>query len=222
MKRSQAPEQPKNKAKPKDGHPCHVMDLFHLQNRITALEKKVLRKELANISQPSRELLHLQGRLTAFEEIVSGKKMASLPLSESESWKMNTMVHNFPGMIYRCANDDNLSLEFASPGCADLLGLPAGVLLGMPKFFLNNFIHPEDERTVREQIEQSILQYKPFRLIYRVVDKSGREKWVVDQGKGIYSDTGNLLWVDGAMFDLSHLEFGKNRTPSVWQFVMNP
>lgn len=122
---------------------------------------------------------------------------------------LSTLLSNVPGMIYRCKNDRNWSLEFASDGCLEVTGYEPYEMVNAPNFSFVQIIHPEDRQQVWETVQQKVLVHKKFELVYRIMTRSGQIKWVLEQGKGVYSSAGDLLALEGFITDFaSEADFG--------------
>ena len=60
-----------------------------------------------------------------------------------------------------------------------------------------------DREQVWENVQRAIEERRPFKLIYRVITKQGEERWVWEQGQGVYGDSGELIHLEGFVTDIS-------------------
>lgn len=112
-----------------------------------------------------------------------------------------TLVRNLPGMAYRCANAANWPLEFASERAVELTGYtPAELLAGQPHY--GELINLEDQPRVWSTVQESLAQRRPFHVTYRIHARSG-EKWVWEQGTGVFAADGSLACIEGFVTDIS-------------------
>ncbi|MBI3547158.1 MAG: EAL domain-containing protein [Gammaproteobacteria bacterium] len=117
---------------------------------------------------------------------------------------LSTLMGNLPGMVYRCHNDKDWTVDFVSVGSYALTGYT-------PEDFASNrvtygsLIHPDDSESVWAQVQKGIQAKSAFELIYRIHTASGIEKWVWERGLGIFSDVGELLFLEGFVTDISEL-----------------
>ena len=116
---------------------------------------------------------------------------------------METLLSNLPGMAYRCRNDAAWTMEFVSEGCAELTGHPPADLVGNAKLAFSELIHPEDRQTVWDQTQAAVEGRRPFQLLYRIATAAGAEKWVWEQGRGVFGPDGELLALEGFIADIS-------------------
>lgn len=123
-------------------------------------------------------------------------KKAEEALTESER-RLATLMSNLPGMVYRCHNDRNWTVDFASDGCRTLTGYSPEDLIGNKTIALNDLILAEDQGRVWEKVEQSIAIRKPYQIEYQIKTRRGDINWVWEHGQGVYSDDGSLLALEG-------------------------
>jgi len=116
-------------------------------------------------------------------------------LRESER-KYATLLSNLPGIAYRCHNDLTQSLDFISEGCFDLTGYPVDMFTKQGRT-LSEFIHVEDRATVYQEIRDSVVEKRSYKIVYRLINAFSETKYVLDQGRGVYDKDGNLLFLEG-------------------------
>jgi len=133
---------------------------------------------------------------------ITERKLAETALRESER-KLSTLMGNLPGMVYRCLNDENWTMEFISEGCRALTGYGRDELIGNLVQSYSNVIHPDDRGMVWDYVQRELKQGQPFRLEYRIRTSDGEEKWVWEQGMGIFSDDGELVALEGFITDVT-------------------
>lgn len=115
---------------------------------------------------------------------------------------LDALLGNLPGFVYRCANDPQWTMSFASAGSLALTGHPPEDLLSGRVCFAD-CIHPEDRQRVWDDVQVALDSGRPFLLKYRIVTASGEVRWVSERGRGVYSDDGELLALDGFIMDIS-------------------
>ena len=130
------------------------------------------------------------------------RRRVSQALEESHR-TLSTLMGNLPGMVYRCRNDKDWTLEFASEGCLDLTGYPREDLTGNRQIAYAQLIRAEDQETVWSGVQEALRENRPFQLTYRITTAKGEEKWVWEQGRGIYSPSGELLALEGFITDIT-------------------
>jgi len=116
---------------------------------------------------------------------------------------LSTLVGNLPGMVYRCRNDRDWTIEFASEGSLALTGYRPEELGENGVTTYNELIHPDDREPVWEQVQAALAEHRPFLLRYRVRSRDGQEKQVREHGRGIFTDDGVLMALEGYIADAS-------------------
>jgi diguanylate cyclase (GGDEF)-like protein/PAS domain S-box-containing protein len=115
---------------------------------------------------------------------------------------LTTLISNLPGMAYRCRNDRDWTTEFVSDGCFELTGYPAEHLT-THRVSYNALIHPEDRDRLWADTQAALQARRPFRQEYRIRTATGEEKWVWEQGRGVFADDGSLVAVEGLVMDIT-------------------
>lgn len=116
-----------------------------------------------------------------------------------------TLMSNLPGMAYRCLNDSYWTMEFISDGCKDLIEYDPFDLINNNKLSFSQVVHPDDVNKDKKTIQQALQNKKPFQTIYRIITASGKIKWVLEKGVGVYSDK-ELLFIEGIITDITQLK----------------
>ncbi len=134
---------------------------------------------------------------------INDRKEIETSLKENQRM-LSTLVSNLPGMVYRCKNDpDWRTMEYISEGVFALTGYRREDLLGNNNITYGKIIHPEDRQRVWDEIQEAVKHYRPFTLVYRIIDASNIEKWVWEQGRGIFDENDKLLSLEGFITDIS-------------------
>jgi two-component system, cell cycle sensor histidine kinase and response regulator CckA len=122
---------------------------------------------------------------------------------KSSQHKLSTVLGNLPGLAYRRQNDADGTFEFVSTGCLALTGYPPEDLVQSRKASYMDLIHPEDRKAVQKQTDESLAARKPFSLTYRMITAKGKQKWVWEQGRGIFSSSRGLRALEGFVMDVT-------------------
>lgn len=123
-------------------------------------------------------------------------------LKESQR-QLATLLSNLPGLAYRCRNDPNWTMEFVSEGIQGLLGYSAQDLIGNKKMAYSDVIHPEDRDRIWEVVQVGLRAKAPFEIQYRVTTAEGKTIWVWEKGRGVFSEAGDLLALEGFVIDVT-------------------
>ncbi|MCP4692094.1 MAG: response regulator, partial [Desulfobacterales bacterium] len=141
----------------------------------------------------------LEARSSELEKQV-GERTAELKESERA---MATLLSNLPGMAYRCRNDENWTMQFISQGCADVTGHPPEAFIDNAALAYSDIMHPDDRELVWDEVQAALREERPYQIVYRITARQGLEKWVWEQGRGVFSENGDLLWLEGLINDIT-------------------
>lgn len=140
-----------------------------------------------------------EGLLRALVNDVTARHEAS----EKERF-LRTLLSNLPGMVYRCRNDARTwTMEFVSAGCRTVTGYAPEDLLGDSMIAYADLIHPDDQAYVAEQVEAAVTAGASFLLQYRIRTSTGQEKWVYEQGRGVFLPEGEFVALEGVILDIT-------------------
>ncbi|ANV85273.1 hypothetical protein AWQ21_13360 [Picosynechococcus sp. PCC 7003] len=129
--------------------------------------------------------------------------LSAAPLGDFQGDRLQTLIQNIPGTVYRCLNTAEWHGIYFSETIEQLVGYPAADFLPGGDRHYASLIHPNDRAFVRQIIERKVQEKKPFALEYRLKHRDGTVRWVDERGQGVFDDQGNLLWLDGVIIDIS-------------------
>ncbi len=140
---------------------------------------------------------------------ITERKQVEAALRESQR-AMSTLISNLSGLVYRSQNTPDWPFEFVSDGCLILTGYPPQVFLDKDGIAFGTLIHEDDRQAVWDHVQVALAQQRPFTLTYRITTNDGEEKWVWDQGQGVFDAEGQLQAVEGYIADISTLKITQN------------
>ncbi|TGK84811.1 PAS domain S-box protein [Leptospira bourretii] len=122
-------------------------------------------------------------------------------LKENEE-QLKSFIQNIPGVVYRCFADEHWTSIFMSDAIFTLSGYPAEDFLE-PKRIRNfsEIIHPEDRSHVFNLIQNAIDTSDTFVLNYRIIQKSGDIRWVLEYGGLVFDEEKKVKYLDGVILD---------------------
>ena len=131
------------------------------------------------------------------------RRRAEDELRESQR-QLSTLMSNLPGMAYRCANDDRLDDGVRQRGL--LPPSPATsrrTSSAARRSAYAALIDPADRELVRDAVEDALAARQPFEVSYRIRTARGGQKWVWERGRGVWSDAGELMALEGFIADIT-------------------
>ncbi len=119
---------------------------------------------------------------------------------------LDNLMNNLPGMAFRCLNEVNWTMEYVSPGCKKLTGYMAAELINNKKVHYGDLILEEDRKKVWEKVQSALKLHRFYRIEYRIFTKIGKIKWVLEQGRGVYDNSDNLIRLEGLVTDVTDIK----------------
>jgi PAS domain S-box-containing protein len=137
------------------------------------------------------------------KDIKTERLGADESLEESQRF-LSTLISNLPGYVYRCHEENGKwYTQFASEGIYELTGYHAEDFLKDGSMSFGWLLHQDDQKNVSDIVKVAIRQKKPYQITYRIKTSAGNIKWVWEQGRGIYSESGHLVATEGFITDIS-------------------
>jgi PAS domain S-box-containing protein len=133
---------------------------------------------------------------------ITERHRAEEALKQSER-QHRTLVSNIPGAVYRCELDDDWTMLFLSDRFQDITGYPSADIIANQTRSYESIIHPDDRESVRDGVNRSVKQKKPFTLEYRILHANGEVRWVHENGQAIFDQDGSVLHLDGVILDVT-------------------
>lgn len=124
-------------------------------------------------------------------------------LHESEQ-RIQSMVRNVPGMVYRCVPHHPWTMLFVSEEAQTLTGYPARDFIGIDNLRdFSDLIHPDDLELSNRNTVEAIVEHRQYINEYRILDRWGQIRWVYSIGLATYDEQGSPEYLDGIIFDFS-------------------
>ena len=120
----------------------------------------------------------------------------------ADQTRLQALVANVPGAIYRCAHDADYTMEVISDAIEDITGHPPSDFVQNACRTFASIIHPEDRAEVERAVDAAVAEGRPFALEYRVMRADGTPRWVLERGRLVRGEDGRS-WLDGVIFDIT-------------------
>ena len=135
-----------------------------------------------------------------FEDITAGK-YAESELRRSAAEK-RTLIENVPGAVFRCEVAPPWRMSFISAGVTQLAGyLPDEFMSGRRAWA--DIMVPEDIAPIAHTVQEAVAAHKPYDIQYRITHADGSQRWVQERGQAAYSASGEPMWIDGVVIDIT-------------------
>ncbi|PTY02509.1 hypothetical protein DB347_24205 [Opitutaceae bacterium EW11] len=132
---------------------------------------------------------------------ISERKRAEAEIRENRR-QLESLLGQLPGMAFRLINDGQMTPVYVSRGALGLTGHGARDFIeGVVR--IPDVIHPEDRERSRNAIAGAVKKRRGFEVEYRIIDRSGKTKWVLERGQGVFDEEGKLLFIEGLAIDIT-------------------
>jgi PAS domain S-box-containing protein len=115
--------------------------------------------------------------------------------------RLETLIDNLPGMVYRCRNEPGWPMEFVEGECERLTGYPAAALERGEVLWGEELVHPEDREGTWTAVQDALEAGDSFEVTYRIRTRDGDVRWVWERGREVSSPAGTAL--EGFITDIT-------------------
>ena len=150
----------------------------------------------------SRKYLVVVGR-----EITERKKMETALREKEEHYR--ALVENVPGVVFLSDARSPWRMFYISEEVLSLTGYPQEEFLG--DLTWEDITLPEDLPLMEETVNREIRNQKNYQLEYRIRHKDGTPRHVFEKARGIYTEEGTPLYIEGVLLDITERKVAEER-----------
>jgi diguanylate cyclase (GGDEF)-like protein/PAS domain S-box-containing protein len=122
--------------------------------------------------------------------------------------RFRTIVTQVPGAVFRVRPGG--PIDFVSDAIEDISGYPAVLFMRSTTDAWSDIITPEDRRLQSRTVTEATASGRPYEIEYRIVDATGTERWVSENGQPQLTPSGET-WIDGIISDISERKHNEMR-----------
>lgn len=142
----------------------------------------------------------LNRKIERLEAAEAQWKNAEEKLRKSEE-RFRRLADNARDIIYRISLPDG-DYEYVSPASEAIIGYSPEEFYGTPKL-IEKIIHPDWRGYLEGKWEMLLRGEVESEYEYKIIAKSGEEKWLNQRNMPVYDDGGNLIAVEGIVTDIT-------------------
>jgi len=132
---------------------------------------------------------------------ITERKRVEEEMRESNK-KLNTIINNLRGVVFRCLNDKEWTMKYISDGIYELAGYLPNEFIDNKIRSYNSIIDPEDQKRVEVEIHKALSTGYLYTIEYRVITSSGNKRWAWERGRGYYEGD-KLVALEGFISDIT-------------------
>ena len=162
-----------------------------------------MRINLIHAEEESQKDYRVQRELNQKLMVTIENLEAAESVLKQQERQYRTLVNNIPGAIFRSYGENRWELNIISKAISEISGYDHGKFIGMDGIKFSSIVYKNDLASIENVIESALQSREPYIVEYRIEHASGQLRWVYEKGQGIYSSSGELLYLDGVIFDIS-------------------
>ena len=124
-------------------------------------------------------------------------------IAQERTRRLETLISNLPGLVYRCLNEPEWPMETVSGDVEALTGYSAAALENDDLQWGEDVIHPADRESTWATVQEGLSGDGTFEVSYRIVTKADATRWMWERGRGVYTDDGQLDALEGFITDIT-------------------
>lgn len=192
----------------KDIETGQVIAVFGMDYNATSLKKRILFDILQSTLLVFFILfLTIVSRRSIHKNILLKKEITHREKAEKELIKkeltLSNLIGNLPGMVYRCALDENYTMEFISEPCFRITGYLPDDFIENKTISFNDLIIQEYRQPIRDKWQIVIAEKSIFEEEYPIRTASGETKWIWERGGCIFDENSKLQYLEGYIEDVT-------------------
>jgi diguanylate cyclase (GGDEF)-like protein/PAS domain S-box-containing protein len=132
---------------------------------------------------------------------VTDRKLAENALRESQR-QLSMLIDNLPGIAYRCMVEAPWRITFVSEGVERLTGWKPAEIMSFATGWAE-LVHADDVAAVERQVAEAVVSGRMFTMSYRIIDRWGSVRWLLEQGRAAYDADGKPTFLEGFIGDIT-------------------
>jgi len=135
---------------------------------------------------------------------------------QEQKRRLETIISNVPGLIYRCRNEPGWPMDEVAGECEKLAGYSPETIESGDTSWGEDVIHPDDQGKVWDDVQEAIEDGDPFELTYRIETAGGQTKWVWERGRNVTDSDGEIIALEGFITDITESKRRERRFEAIF------
>jgi len=135
------------------------------------------------------------------ENVVDGHR--SRQLLAERTRRLETLISNLPGIVYRCRNEPGWPMTTVEGEVARLTGYTSEQLEDSDVTWGEDVLHEADRDRIWEHVQDSLATNESFEVTYRIVTADGDTRWMWERGQLVDAPDGEQRVLEGFITDIT-------------------
>ncbi|MGQ3327987.1 PAS domain-containing protein [Halorubrum sp. FL23] len=122
---------------------------------------------------------------------------------ERDRRRLETLIGNLPGFVYRCRNAPGWPMEFVRGESEPITGYTTEELASDAVVWGEEVIHPDDREQAWETVQAAIDTGEEFEATYRIRARDGEVRWMWERGCLVESTVDGTAVLEGFVTDVT-------------------
>ena len=119
------------------------------------------------------------------------------------------IIDSIRGVVYRCKDDEQMTVEYLSKGCYQLTGY-------QPEAFVNNKMSGFRELlSIKHRLHSLVSTDVQYEYEYEIKTKNSEVKWVLDRGRTYKIENDEVLRWEGTLTDITPLKTSQKNVSEI-------
>ena len=171
------------------------------------LDKRLIKKDGSIINVSQRIVMIRDDQKTPLfilgMTIDIGERMKILQQLRDNEDFYRSVLKNMAGIVYNCANDADWTMTYISESIDKISGYSAEEFIHNAVRSYASIIHPDDNDALDKKIQGCIKTRTSYTHEYRIMHRNGSIVWVYEQGRGIFDEKGEFLYLNGTIINIT-------------------
>jgi len=117
--------------------------------------------------------------------------------------RLETLISNLPGIVYRCRNDRGWPMEIVEGEVEVLTGYTAEQLVRGDVSWGDDVLHAADRDVIWDAVQDALATDDSFEVTYRIVTADGTTKWMWERGRVVDRSEDDWTVLEGFITDVT-------------------
>lgn len=142
-----------------------------------------------------------EGLFVYYKDISEAKKIENEIIISRNT--LSNLIENLPGYVYRIDYGKTKTPIFISNQFEEITGYSVEEYLEKHVITFRQEVHKDDLQRLKNCVDEALKVKESYSCEYRITTKQKTEKWLLEKGKGIFTNDGKLQYLEGFVIDVT-------------------